>query len=356
MERINLVDFNNLLSSSSDSDDEIRRPRIMKHRNNLMNELDDVDFKKRFRMKKDTVESISNMLHGLFEPVDRLNNPISKLNQILICLRFYATGSFQINIGDHFNVSQSTVSRIVRKVTRDIVRLRPNFIKMPETDEEKRRTILGFYQIANFPGVIGAVDCTHIKIKSPGGNQAEVFRNRKGYFSINVQAVCNSNLKITDIVSRWPGSVHDTTIFNDSNIRARFEGGEFVPYYLVGDGGYPCRTYLLTPLGEILTVAQQRYNFSQIRTRNPVERLFGVLKRRFPCLSVGMSLSTEVICEVIVATAVLHNICLEEQDDMEDIVDENNDNEANYVDVVHHYNRNEENYTVRNSLINTIFQ
>lgn len=60
--------------------------------------------------------------------------------------------------------------------------------------------------------------------------------------------------------------------------------------------------------------------------KNAVERLFGVLKRRFPCLSEGISLTTEVICEVIVATAVLHNICL---DDVEDILDENIDDEAN---------------------------
>ncbi|KAH7961883.1 hypothetical protein HPB52_013099 [Rhipicephalus sanguineus] len=44
-----------------------------------------------------------------------------------------------------------------------------------------------FYRIANFPGVTGCIDCTHVKIKSPGGDDAEVFRCRKGYFSINVQ-------------------------------------------------------------------------------------------------------------------------------------------------------------------------
>lgn len=42
--------------------------------------------------------------------------------------------------------------------------------------------------------------------------------------------------------------MHDTTIFNDSNIRGRFEVNEFAPYCLVGDGGYPCRPYVLTPM------------------------------------------------------------------------------------------------------------
>jgi nuclease HARBI1 len=39
------------------------------------------------------------------------------------------------------------------------------------------------------PGIGGCIDCTHIKIQNPGGPDGEVFRNRKGYFSLNVQ-VC----------------------------------------------------------------------------------------------------------------------------------------------------------------------
>jgi len=67
-----------------------------------------------------------------------------------------------------------------------------------------------------------------------GGEDAEVFRNRKSYFSINTQVVAGPNLKIFDIVARWPGSAHDTTIFNASRIRARFEGREFEHAILLG--------------------------------------------------------------------------------------------------------------------------
>lgn len=58
-----------------------------------------------------------------------------------------------------------------------------------------------------------------------GGENAEKFRNRKGYFSFNIQVVCNSNLEIIDIVARWQGFVHDSTIFNNSRLRANFENG-----------------------------------------------------------------------------------------------------------------------------------
>lgn len=56
---------------------------------------------------------------------------------------------------------------------------------------------------------------------------------------------------------------------------------------LIGDAGYECRKYLLTPLGNPKTPAQIAYNESFIRTRQTVERLFGIWKRRFPILSLG---------------------------------------------------------------------
>ncbi|XP_050307885.1 putative nuclease HARBI1 [Anthonomus grandis grandis] len=109
-----------------------------------------------------------------------------------------------------------------------------------------------------------------------GGDDAEVFRNRKGYFSINAQVVGDSQLKIQDIVARWPGSAHDLTVFNNSRIRARFEGQEFQDSVLLGDSGYANRNYLLVPLLNPSNRAEELYNEAHIRTRNTIERLFGV--------------------------------------------------------------------------------
>ena len=54
-------------------------------------------------------------------------------------------------------------------------------------------------------------------------------------------------MEFTDIVVRWHGSVPDSRIFENSVIRDRFEADE-ISGYLLGDRGYPCRNYLLTPL------------------------------------------------------------------------------------------------------------
>ncbi|KAJ8928629.1 hypothetical protein NQ314_018781 [Rhamnusium bicolor] len=45
-----------------------------------------------------------------------------------------------------------------------------------------------------------------------------MFRNRKGFSSFNVQAICDHNLKVQDTVCRWPGLSRDSTLFNNSRL------------------------------------------------------------------------------------------------------------------------------------------
>lgn len=244
------------------------------------------------------------------------NQALSASEMVLLTLRFYASGSFLITTGDFSGIHKSTASKVINKVSRAIAQLSPLYIKFPNTEEEIGRLRQKFYNIAKFPRCIGALDCTHIKIQSPGGNNSEAYRNRKNFFSINVQTICSPDLKILDIVARWPGSAHDSTIFNNSNIRGRFERGELGGNLLVGDSGYPVKTYLITPLLRPAKNEEHLFNESQIRTRNPVERCYGVWKRRFPILALGIRLNLDRVEAVIVATAVLHNIACERNEEI----------------------------------------
>ena len=187
------------------------------------------------------------------------------MNQLLLALRYYATGSDQLSLADYAGVSRPSACRIVHRVSSAIAALRPHHIRMPQTTQSLLQTQMCFYNIAKFPKVLGAMDCTHIRIRSPGGDNAELFRNRKGYFSLNVQAICNANMEFSDIVARWPGSSHDSTIFNNCVQRARFEEGTYKDSVLLVDGGYPCRPYLMPPLDTVQTPAENLYNKSQIR-------------------------------------------------------------------------------------------
>lgn len=60
----------------------------------------------------------------------------------------------------------------------------------------------------------------------------------------------------------------------------------------------------------IILIIFDRYNTSHTRARNTVERQYGLWKRRFPCLSLGMRCNVKNAINIIVATAVLHNIAI----------------------------------------------
>lgn len=113
------------------------------------------------------------------------------------------------------------------------------------------------------------------------------------------------------------GNTHDETMFLNSYIFGRFQNGEFVhngrDSILLGDGGYRAERYLVTPLRETQqrrSAAEILYQRTHIATRNCVERIFGQWKKRFPCLWLGMRFrKLETVLNIIVATAVLHNIC-----------------------------------------------
>nr|CAI5830757.1 unnamed protein product [Callosobruchus analis] len=290
-------------------------PRRLYERPNYIEDMDDLGFLRRFRITKATAVAVLELIEDQLEFENDLNNSVSPLNQLLTALLFYATNGHQINIGDHMGMNQSTVSRIVGKVSRAIAGLRNRFIKMPSTPEEHPLSEQ-FLSFGTF---------------SSSGEDGEVYRNRKSYFSINVQLVCDRNLKINNIVARWPGSANDATIFNHSRLRTRFEAGEFGNSVMLGDSGYPLTQYLLTRLANPDTQPHSLYNESHIRTRNCIERTNGVWKRRFPALCYGLRCKTETNLAIVVATTVLHNIALTMHDEIPPSPEGINDEELNYL-------------------------
>ncbi|GFR14029.1 nuclease HARBI1, partial [Trichonephila clavata] len=290
---------------------ESRRKRKFVVRGSFFEELDDYEFQRRFRLTKESVAELTLLIEHKLESKTSCNNALSPLEQVLIALRFYAVACMQLAIADLFDVSQPTVCRVVHRVSEAIASLLPDFIHLPVNREECKTVSRKFFNIAGFPKVIGALDGTFVRIISPGGEDAERFRCRKSYFALNVQTIIDADLVIRNVVARWPGSAHDSTVFNNSAACLSLKTNElYRDFHLLGDTGYACEKYLLTPFGNPRTLAEVRYNKSHVLTRNTIERKYGILKRRFPCLSIGLNCNIERVPAIIVACCVLHNLCI----------------------------------------------
>lgn len=171
------IDSDKSNSDEEDSEDffmivseQIPRLRTCPVRPDYFNNMGDRDFRERFRFSKGGVLHIYQKIEHMINPKSFASRATSGLTRLLITLRFYSTGTFQSVFGDLFNIHRTTAGRIVRKVTDALLTLRSEVIKMPASDEELRSSMLSFYNFVHpqgIPGVIGLIDCTHVKICSP---------------------------------------------------------------------------------------------------------------------------------------------------------------------------------------------
>lgn len=149
-----------------------------------------------------------------------------------------------------------------------------------------------------FKGCVGALDGGHIPVRVSKMDAAP-WRNRKGFHSQNVLFACDFDTFIVFIQPGYEGSAHDGTI-----LRKAAQNGFQVPtgtHYYLADGGYSKKDRrVLVPyqktryhLREIAD-AQRRpatkeelFNLRHARLRNVIERVIGILKKRWRILRDG---------------------------------------------------------------------
>ncbi|KAJ8909858.1 hypothetical protein NQ315_013895, partial [Exocentrus adspersus] len=238
-------------SETSEEDEQliIMQEARMKNQNYLeevVPEYSNEVFFEHFRLSREVVNTIAERYEATPE-FHRDSGPygdIGALNQVLIYLWYigHQTASFR-DVGDRFNVTISTVHRIIRRLTYFLSNLSSEIILWPN-DDGKRISEEHFSQ-KGFPNVIGAIDGCHIKIDKPQ-NDPDSYINRKGYYSIQMQAVCDHRRKILDVFIGYPGSVHDSRVFRNSPLQNSLDM-KCGRYFLLGDSGYPLQNKLMTP-------------------------------------------------------------------------------------------------------------
>lgn len=226
----------------------VRQPREFRERRDVLNELSDTELIKRYRLDRAGIVFLTDLVRPVLLRPTATNKALTPEQKIIITLRYLATGKMQLCSGDDLGVSQQTVSRVVTETVNALSEhnLLKRFIQLPANEHIQQKKT-EFREVANFPEVIGVIDGTHIRIVRPREFEAE-YVNRKRYHSINVQVVFDAQYKIIDLEARWPGSVHDSRILNESGLKTLFETG-VVPAncHLLGDSGYGSKSWLLTP-------------------------------------------------------------------------------------------------------------
>ncbi|KAJ8043251.1 Protein ALP1-like [Holothuria leucospilota] len=238
----------------------LQRERVFRDRMNPLDSYSDKRMHKYYRFTRNGVMRVIDILEPLLQNQTERSHAIHPHVQVFVALRFFATWDFYSSTSVQHGISESSVCRIVQRVTNAIVGLEDYYIKWPTTQQKMSENQLGFFAKSNFPGVVGAIDCTHVPLdSSPLGRNEYVYVNRKGVHTLNVQLVCDADFHITNVVARWPGSCHDSRILQNSAIWDLFEQGR-LSGILLGDSGYPQRKWLMTPFRNPDTPGRRAYS------------------------------------------------------------------------------------------------
>uniref|UniRef100_A0A8C5N5G4 Putative nuclease HARBI1 n=1 Tax=Gouania willdenowi TaxID=441366 RepID=A0A8C5N5G4_GOUWI len=282
----------------------------------------------RFRFGNADIKYIADLVRPELQRRTRRSHSLSVEEQVLIALRFYASGSFYQVVGDSIGVDKSTVSKVVKALSVTLASLVNQFVCFPR-DDQISQTKRKFLLLGSMPNTIGVIEWEYI--------------NRKGRHSINIQLVGDADLLITNCVVKWPGSVHNARILRENGI-------------ILGGSAYPLLLWLMTPFLAPNTPEQAHFNTAHSKTRCAIERLNGVLKRRFACLNY-LRVEPQGVCNIILACIVLHNIATKRNVPLCDEVNDAPAEPAENEDIPPTFSQNERvtDHAVRDAIVRNYF-
>jgi hypothetical protein len=312
--------------------------RIHQYAQCIVPSYSDSTFRSHFRLSRNSAEILVGLLARCPEiPSQHLRGrpPVSVEKQLLITMWVLGNPETIRSVSDRFNVTKSSVFRIVRRICHAIVNnLAAQFICWPRGERLKQVTEQ-FQRKKGLPHCIGAIDGTHIPIKAPYDNP-EQYVNRKKFHSIQLQGVCDADRFFTDVYCAYPGSVHDARVLRNSPLYQDAQRLESVMFpestYIIGDAAYPLKTWLVTGFKNNgkLTREQKQFNYLLSSTRMKIEHTFGLLKGRFRKLKVMMDIDkVEDIPLIVTSACVLHNFCLVNEDNIDMFLDSDIEQEVN---------------------------
>lgn len=286
--------------------------------------ISDERFKMMVRVNREQFHEIISRIDSnpIFNCGPNLQFPVAvQLALTLYRLGAYADGASLVRIAALFGVGDGgTVEKITKRVLNAIFNLRNECLYWPTAGEKKK---LLANTLNELPNCIGYLDGTEIRLAERPCRDPDSYYSRKQQFSIKLQGVCDSQLKIRHIHVGFPGSVHDSRVFSNSSLFLNpsnfFEGEE----WLAADSAYKLSSTIITPFrrnspeSEHVRAKFNKY-FSKYRVR--IEHCFGRLKERFCSLKeLRMRLidakSSKYACQWITACCILHNIIIDINDD-----------------------------------------
>jgi len=208
--------------------------------------------------------------------------------QLAVAFRLFAGGSYLDVCSSHklqYSTFYVTLHRVIKAIHKNLG-LSGNLHSVDG------RTALSDTFRAAVPGnplasyTVGVLDGIAIGIRGPSGTEtskpAEFF-GRKGFFSLNVQVVCDGHCRFIYANTAGPGAMHDSAACFQSRLAKQLDSGalNMLLHLLIGEDAFSVSDSLLALwLGQVHPVEKDAFNFYLSQLRQKIERAFGILHAR----------------------------------------------------------------------------
>ena len=244
------------------------------------------------------------------------NQQITRHKKTLMFLWYMGNQNSFREVSDKFDVSQSRAHDIILEILDKVCGLAKDYIKWPGACDKQTSSGV-FRRLTGLDQVIGAIDGCHIRTLKPNDRHYVSYINRKGYYSILLQGICDDTGRFIDVFAGPPGCVHDARLLRLSDFYDKHEE-LMAGHYLLGDSAYIAnefQDFILVPKRDNgrLTQEEARNNTLLSRGRVVIENAFGRLKCRFRRVRDLQNTRLDVSVKIILAACTLHNFCMGDQ-------------------------------------------
>lgn len=134
---------------------------------NIVRKYDNKEFKDHFRLNRSTVELIINMIEMEYVlPQHKFGRKkICAQKAVLMTLWYLCNTETFRQCSDRFNVTKSSCHRTITKIINFLVKNSGQYIVWP-TGQQLHKVKSEFFKLHGINGVVGAIDGSHVKIKS----------------------------------------------------------------------------------------------------------------------------------------------------------------------------------------------
>ena len=230
-----------------------------------------------------------------------------------------------------FGVSEFCLLKMMDIVIEGLFDLGNHLISWPKP-EKYDDLVHDFDRIGKyFPNVVGAIDGMHVAI-SPRKGERIPYYNYKGFHSVHLQAICDSNMRFLDVFAGWPGRAHGARVFRASpwfhKMDSFFDNTNqnlCDTYHILADSAYPCLVNVIPAIkmfGNRRTQLNKKFNTHLASKRQVIERSFAKLVKRFARLVKLRSKHMDKNVRILYACCVLHNWCINAEDADDDFMEQ----------------------------------